>query len=129
MIRLERYLQMQDEILLVSVQIASLRQTKGPDYDAVKVQTSPSDPMMQLIIRIEKLEERRAVLWTQQDEILAGIEAVTNKRYSKILGWRYVSGMTMSQISEFLGVSERWARTLLRKVERRYYEQTDSKIV
>jgi len=119
MIRLERYLQMQDEILLINVEITSLRQTKGLDYDSVRVQSAPSDPMGQLIGRIEKLEKKRERLWRLQQEIIDCIDSLANKRYAKILGYRYIVGMTVYEISEALDVSERWTRTLIRKAERR----------
>ena len=122
MIRLERYLQMQDEILLINVEITSLRQTKGLDYDSVRVQSAPSDPMGQLIGRIEKLEKKRERLWHLQQEIIDCIDSLANKRYAKILGYRYIVGMTVYEISEALDVSERWTRTLIRKAEERYYE-------
>lgn len=121
MISLEKYLTYQDEILAINEQIISMMQLSGVDYDAIKVQSSPSDSMGALYLRIEKLETRREKLRAAQDETLDRINSLTNKRYVKILTYRYVSGLSWSDIAERMSVSDRWVRVLVRRAESRYY--------
>jgi DNA-directed RNA polymerase specialized sigma24 family protein len=71
---------------------------------------------------MERLEDKIQRLLRLQDEILAGINDLPNKRYGKILTYRYVVGMTWDEIADSLDISPRWARRLCQRAELRYYK-------
>lgn len=122
MLTLNQYLVLQDEILALNAQKKSMMEVRGLNYDTVKVQASMSDAMPSLMVSLERLEDKIQRLLRLQDEILDGINMVTNKRYGKILTYRYVVGMTWDEIADALDISPRWARRLCGRAEARYYK-------
>lgn len=119
---LNNYLIWQDEILALICQKKSMMEVRGLNYDSVKVQTSMSDTMPSMMVSLERLEDKIQRLLRLQDEILAGINDLPNKRYGKILTYRYVVGMTWDEIADSLDISPRWARRLCQRAELRYYK-------
>ena len=119
---LNNYLAWQDEILALNCQRKSMMEVRGLNYDTVKVQTSMSDTMPSMMVSLERLEDKIQRLLRLQDEILAGINDLPNKRYGKILTYRYVVGMTWDEIADSLDISPRWARRLCQRAELRYYK-------
>ena len=119
---LNNYLIWQDEILALICQKKSMMEVRGLNYDTVKVQTSMSDAMPSMMVSLERLEDKIQRLLRLQDEILAGINDLSNKRYGKILTYRYVVGMTWDEIADSLDISPRWARRLCQRAELRYYK-------
>lgn len=119
---LNNYLIWQDEILALICQKKSMMEVRGLNYDSVKVQTSMSDTMPSMMVSLERLEDKIQRLLRLQDEILAGINDLSNKRYGKILTYRYVVGMTWDEIADSLDISPRWARRLCQRAELRYYK-------
>lgn len=119
---LNNYLIWQDEILALICQKKSMMEVRGLNYDSVKVQTSMSDAMPSMMVSLERLEDKIQRLLRLQDEILAGINDLPNKRYGKILTYRYVVGMTWDEIADSLDISPRWARRLCQRAELRYYK-------
>jgi DNA-directed RNA polymerase specialized sigma24 family protein len=99
-----------------------MMEVRGLNYDTVKVQTSMSDAMPSMMVSLERLEDKIQRLLRLQDEILAGINDLPNKRYGKILTYRYVVGMTWDEIADSLDISPRWARRLCQRAELRYYK-------
>lgn len=119
---LNNYLIWQDEILALICQKKSMMEVRGLNYDSVKVQTSMSDAMPSMMVSLERLEDKIQRLLRLQDEILSGINDLPNKRYGKILTYRYVVGMTWDEIADSLDISPRWARRLCQRAELRYYK-------
>lgn len=124
---LTNYLIWQDEILTINAQRKSMMEVRGLDYDTIKVQSPTSDPMPNLIITLEKLDLERNRLLRLQDEILYSLSQMSNKRYSKILTYRYIVGMTWDEIADAMDVSPRWSRVLCKRAENRYYSLQDEK--
>ena len=122
MLTLNQYLVLQDEILALNAQKKSMMEVRGLNYDTVKVQASMSDEMPSLMVSLERLEDKIQRLLRLQDEILSGINDLPNKRYGKILTYRYVVGMTWDEIADALDISPRWARRLCGRAEARYYK-------
>lgn len=119
---LNNYLIWQDEILSLICQKKSMMEVRGLNYDSIKVQTSMSDTMPSMMVSLERLEDKIQRLLRLQDEILQGINDLQNKRYGKILTYRYVVGMTWDEIADSLDISPRWARRLCQRAELRYYK-------
>lgn len=122
MLTLNQYLVLQDEILALNAQKRSMMEVRGLNYDTFKVQSSVVDPMPAMMVSLERVEDEIQRLLRLQDEILTGINMVTNKRYGKILTYRYVVGMTWDEIADALDISPRWARRLCGRAEARYYK-------
>ena len=102
------------EIKRVSNRIEDLRLMMLPSairYDADKVMSSPSDPMMKFAERLDELEKEKSKLAVKYiestDRVIDLSNELTEDSMKDVIQWRFIRSLKPYQIAKELGYSER----------------------
>lgn len=94
---------------------------RGIRYDSDKVQTSPSDQMLEVAAKVDALERKMQakLVKLNQDMVRAMeiVQAMPTPEYRQLLTLRYLTGhMSWEQIAEVMGYSVDHVRGYLHKM-------------
>ena len=94
---------------------------RGIRYDSDKVQTSPSDQMLEVAAKVDALERKMQtkLLKLNQDMVRAMeiVQAMPTPEYRQLLTLRYLTGhMSWKQIADVMGYSDDHVRGYLHKM-------------
>ena len=92
--------------------LESMTQGHAIRYDAIRVQSTPEDPVEQAMEKLYGLLGQRKKLEAQRMAALeaadALIELVDDAKMKQVLCFRYLSGLSWYAVSRRLGYSENW---------------------
>ena len=93
---------------------------RGIRYDSDKVQTSPSDQMLEVAAKVDALERKMQtkLLKLNQDMVRAMeiVQAMPTPEYRQLLTLRYLTGhMSWEEIAEIMGYSQEHVRGYLHR--------------
>ena len=94
---------------------------RGIRYDSDKVQTSPSDQMLEVAAKVDALERKMQakLVKLNQDMVRAMeiVQAMPTPEYRQLLTLRYLTGhMSWKQIADVMGYSDDHVRGYLHKM-------------
>ena len=112
--RLHRVEDLDAELRIVRMKIERLEgclQGHAIRYDIDKVQTSPSDPVADIMARLDTLLDREKELQAEMAEAVSDvsglIESLEDNKSRLVMHYRYVAGLRWPVIAEMVGCSER----------------------
>ena len=93
---------------------------RGIRYDSDKVQTSPSDQMLEVAAKVDALERKMQakLVKLNQDMVRAMeiVQAMPTPEYRQLLTLRYLTGhMSWEEIAEIMGYSQEHVRGYLHR--------------